>query len=159
MYNLSIFTLSLHLEIKPILGLSDLLFGASMADAEKVFGKAEESEFLDDIEDSQSTVWHYWEQGFSLFFDEHNEQIFCCVEIDNEDMVLWGQKIFSFTEKQIIDLFKSKGITNFETEVHEWGEKRLTFDEVNIDFYFEKNKLSSINYGKSEIDFPLILPN
>lgn len=146
-------------EIKPVLGLSDLLFGASMAEAEKVFGKAEESEFLDDIEDCQSTVWHYWEQGFSLFFDEKSQQIFCCVEIDNEDVILWGQKIFDFSEKQIIDLFKSKGITEFETELHEWGEKRLSFDEANIDFYFEKNKLSSINYGKSEMDLPLILPN
>lgn len=146
-------------EIKPVLGLSDLLFGASMLDAEKIFGKAEESEFLDDIEEFQSTVWHYWDLGFSLFFDEKNEQIFCCVEIDNQDVILWGQKIFELNEKQIIDLFKSKGITDFETELHEWGEKRLSFDEANIDFYFEKNKLCSINYGKSEMDLPLILPN
>ena len=62
-------------------------------------------------------------------------------------------------EKQIIELFKSKGINVFETEVHEWGEKRLTFDDTNIDFYFEKNKLSSINYGMSEMDLPLIFPN
>jgi len=151
--------LSQRFEIKPVLGLSDLLFGASMLDAEKVFGKAEESEFLDDIEDCESTVWHYWEKGFSLFFDEKSEQIFCCVEIDNEEVILWGQKIFDLSEKQIIDLFKSKGISAFETELHEWGEKRLSFDEVNIDFYFEKNKLSSINYGKSEMDLPLILPN
>ncbi len=151
--------MSLLLEIKPILGLSDLLFGATMAEAEKTFGKAEESEFLDDIEDCQSTVWHYWQQGFSLFFDEKNEQIFCCVEIDNSDVILWGKKIFDFSEKQIIDLFKSKGISDFETELHEWGEKRLSFDEANIDFYFEKNILSSINYGKSEMDLPLILPN
>ena len=147
------------LEIKPVLGLSDLLFGATMADVEKVFGKAGESEFLDDIDDWQSTVWHYWDSGFSLFFDEKNKQMFCCVEIDNPDVTLWGQKIFEFSEKQIVDLFKSKGITSFETEIHEWGEKRLSFDESNIDFYFEKNKLSSINYGKSEMDLPLILPN
>ena len=130
-----------------------------MADVEKVFGKAGESEFLDDIDDWQSTVWHYWDSGFSLFFDEKNKQMFCCVEIDNPDVTLWGQKIFEFSEKQIVDLFKSKGITSFETEIHEWGEKRLSFDESNIDFYFEKNKLSSINYGKSEMDLPLILPN
>lgn len=97
--------------------------------------------------------------GIFSFFDEKNEQIFCCVEIDNPDVVLWGQKIFDFSEKQIVDLFKTKGITSFETEMHEWGEKRLSFDESNIDFYFEKNKLSSINYGKSEMDLPLILPN
>jgi TRAP-type C4-dicarboxylate transport system substrate-binding protein len=148
------------LEIKPVLGLSNLLFGASMAEVEKVFGKAEESELLDDIEDCQSTVWHFWENGFSLFFDESNNQLFCCVEIDNKEVVLWGQKIFSLNEKQIIELFKSKGFSVYETEVHEWGEKRISFDEVNIDFYFEKNKLSSINYGKPETDSTfLILPN
>jgi len=57
-------------------------------------------------------------------------------------------------------LFKKKGVTNFETEVQEWGEKRLSFDELNIDFYFEKNILSSINYGKPENESTfLILPN
>jgi hypothetical protein len=148
-----------YLEIKPVLGLSDLLFGSTMADAEKVFGKAEESEFLEDIEEFQSTVWHYFARGFSLFFDENKSQIFCCVEIDNPGVLLWGNKIFDMNEKQIIELFKSKGINVFETEVHEWGEKRLTFDDTNIDFYFEKNKLSSINYGMSEMDLPLIFPN
>jgi hypothetical protein len=147
------------LEIKPLIGLYDLSFGASMTEAEKVFGKAEETEFLDDIEEFRSTVWHYWENGFSLFFDENRDQLFCCVEIDNKEVTLWGREIFSLNEKQIIDLFKDKGIVSFETEQHEWGEKRLSFDEANIDFYFEKNKLSSINYGKSEMDLPLILPN
>ena len=152
--------MNITLEIKPVLGLSNLLFGASMSEVEKVFGKAEESELLDDIEDCQSTVWHFWENGFSLFFDESNNQLFCSVEIDNSDVVLWGQKIFSLNEKGIVELFKSKGFSVFETETHEWGEKRLSFDEVNIDFYFDKNKLSSINYGKPENDSTfLILPN
>ncbi len=152
--------MTIPLEIKPVLGLSSLLFGTTMAETELVFGRAEETELLDDIEDSQSTVWHYWESGFSLFFDESNNQLFCCVEIDNKDAVLWGQKVFSMSENQIIELFKKKGVTNFETEVHEWGEKRLSFDELNIDFYFEKNSLSSINYGKPENESTfLILPN
>lgn len=131
-----------------------------MTDIEKILGKAEETEVLDDVEDCMSVVWHYWDQGFSLFFDENNHQLFGCVEIDNENSMLWGQKVFNLTEKQIIDLFKSKNYTKFETEVHEWGEKRLSFDDANIDFYFEKNKLSSINYGKPLNDSHiLILPN
>jgi len=68
--------------------------------------------------------------------------------------------IFNFTEKQVIGLFKDKGIYLFEQEYHEWGEKRLSFDEANIDFYFEKNRLVSINYGLiSEGTQTLILPN
>lgn len=159
-YNLPLqLRVSLLLEIRPVIGLSELLFGATMAEAEKLFGKAEQSELLDDIEEYQSTVWHYWENGFSLFFDEDDDKVFCCVEIDNNEVVLWGQKIFNLNEKQIITLFNNKGIKEYETELHEWGEKRLSFDAANIDFYFEKNKLSSINYGKSVIDMPLIFPN
>lgn len=131
-----------------------------MDEIENILGKPDEVELLDDIDDCQSTVWHYWDQGFSLFFDENNNQLFGCVEIDNEEALLWGKKIFLLNEQQIIDLFKSKSYPQYETEMHEWGEKRLSFDEANIDFYFEKNKLTSINYGKP-LNGPqiLILPN
>ena len=148
------------LEIKPCIGLSNVPFGASMSEVELILGQAEEIELLDDLEDCNSTVWHYWEQGFSLFFDENNRQIFGCVEIDNKEAILWGKKIFEMSEKEIIELFKNKNFPQYETEVHEWGEKRLSFDAANIDFYFEKNKLISINYGKPLNDpHILILPN
>ena len=76
--------LSNYLEIKPLLGLSDLLFGSSMTDAEKVFGKADESEFLEDIEEFQSTVWHYWDRGFSLFFDENEWSFITLISVDTQ---------------------------------------------------------------------------
>ncbi len=148
------------LEIKPGAGLSPLLFGATMNDAEKFFGKTQEAQLIDDIEEFPTTVWHYWTMGFTLFFDEQNSRLFYSVEIDNFDTVLWNQKIFDFKEKQIIELFKSKGITLYETERQDWGENRLSFDQANIDFYFEKNKLISINYGRLTNNSPiLILPN
>lgn len=152
--------MSIQLEIKPGVGLSGLPFGATMSEAEKHFGKAEEVELLDDIDDCQATVWHYWKSGFTLFFDEQNQQHFNCAEIDDQDTLLWGQLIFLLNEQQIIDLFKSKGFTVYETEAHEWGESRLSFDHANIDFYFEKNVLCSVNYGKaSHNPSTLILPN
>ena len=135
-------------EINPCIGLSALQFGASTIEAEKLFGKAMEVQVIDDIDESQTTVWHYWDYGFSLFFDEQNNQLFNCVEINNIVSRLWGQTIFDFKENRIIELFKSKGILHFETEQHDWGEKRLSFDKASIDFYFHKNKLISINYCK-----------
>jgi hypothetical protein len=147
-------------EIKPGVGLSNLHFGATMAEAQAAFGEPEETELLDDIDDCQATVWHYWDQGFTLFFDKHQNQFFNCAEIDHPETLLWGQKIFTFTEKQIIELFKSKGFLQYETEQQDWGEKRLSFDAANIDFYFEKNKLSSVNYGNpGNNPSILILPN
>lgn len=136
------------LEIKPGIGITSLLFGSTMSDAEKAFGQPEDNQLIDDIEECKTTVWHYWQNGFTLFFDEQNNQEFNCAEIDNHEALLWGHKIFESREKQIIELFKSKGIIHFETEQQDWGEKRVSFDEANIDFYFEKNKLISINYCK-----------
>ncbi len=147
-------------EIKPSEGLSSLSFGASMELAKTVFGEPEEVEVLDDIEDALSTVWHYWNSGFSLFFDDLGTKQFCCVEIDNPDALLFGKRIFELNEQEIISLFKQNKYSQFETEVHEWGEKRLSFDDANIDFYFEKNQLTSINYGKPILSSQiLILPN
>ncbi len=137
------------LEIKPGVGINDLKFGKSIQDAVIFFGKPDDIQLLDEIEESKSTVYHYWENGFSLFFDEQKNQLFCCVEIDNKEAYLWGKQIFGLNEKQVLDLFKSKGYTLYESEFHEWGEKRLSFEEINMDFYFEKNKLVSINYGYS----------
>ncbi len=136
------------MEIKPATGIDSLVFGMTMNDAQKLFGKPEEEVKLDDIEDFQATVWHYWQNGVSLFFDENDNQHFFSVEIDNLDTELWGHKIFTLKEKQIIELFKIKGFEQSDAEMHEWGEKRVTFDALNIDFYFEKNNLVSINFGK-----------
>ena len=148
------------IEIQPGKGLSDLMFGSSIAEAESIFGKPEESQLLDDIGDSPSTVWHYWDEGVSLFFDERDHQTFCCAEVDNTGTLLWGEELFKLKEKQIIELFKSKGFDQFESEQHEWGEKRISFDFINVDLYFEKNKLTSVNYGKLTQHSPiLILPN
>jgi hypothetical protein len=149
-----------ELEIKPCVGLSTLLFGAKPNEAEECFGSPEDKELIDDIEEAKSTVWHYWEQGFSLFFDEGSNNEFCCVEIDNPQTILWGIKIFDLNEKKIIDLFQQNGYTLSDSELHDWGEKRISFDDANIDFYFQKNKLVSINFGKQAMATKiLILPN
>ena len=58
------------IEIKPKVGLNDLQFGVSMKDVEKFLGKPEEIAKIDEMDEYKSTVWHYWDHGFSLFFDE-----------------------------------------------------------------------------------------
>ena len=148
------------LEIKPNEGLSTLKFGVGMKEVEKVLGLAEKIEKYEDLEDCRTVVWHYWEQGYSLFFDIDFNNQFSSVEIDNKETLLWGKKIFQLKEQEIVALFKNKGFTEMETEQHEWGEKRLSFDQAIIDFYFEKNKLMAINYGIIN-QFPevVIFPN
>jgi hypothetical protein len=135
-------------QINLLKGFCTLNFGVSAVDAELVFGKPEEIQVLDDsILETSCTVYHYWESGFSLFFDNKNAMKFGSVEVDNEDTLLFGKELFSLTEQQVIDLMKEHNYTLTDTEKQDWGEKRLSFDEAGLDCYFENGRLSSINFG------------
>jgi hypothetical protein len=138
-------------QINLLKGFSNFNFGQTTADAELVFGKAEEVQVLDDdILETSCTVLHYWSKGFSLFFDNKNFKKFSSVEVDNENTLLFNEKIFSLKEQQVIDLMKKNNFTLSDSEHQEWGEKRLSFDEAGLDCYFENGKLSSINFGVIE---------
>ena len=135
-------------QINLLKGFCRLSFGVSAVDAELVFGKPEEIQVLDDpILETSCTVYHYWASGFSLFFDNKNSMKFGSVEVDNEDTLLFSQKLFALKEQQLIDLMKQNKFTLTDSEKQDWGEKRLSFDEAGLDCYFENGKLSSVNFG------------
>jgi hypothetical protein len=149
------------LEIKPRSGINNLAFGTSTQEAEGQFGKPDETEQMEGVADTFSLVWHFWEKGFSLFFDIQQGNKFSCVEIDHPESLLWGKKIFRLSETELKDFFTLKGFKLIDVEDHEWGERRISFDDALIDFYFEKGKMISINYGISlgGEERMLILPN
>lgn len=129
-------------------GFGPLDFGASQDECIKHFGEPNEKEELEGVDGSSSGVWHYWERGFSLFFDKDFGSKFCCVEIDQSfPLVLYGQLVFGKPENTVITLLKDKGFKVTDTEQHEWGERRVTFDDIFADFYFERGILVSINYS------------
>lgn len=135
-------------QINLLKGFCTLNFGVSSVDAELVFGKPEEIQVLDDpILETSCTVYHYWDSGFSLFFDNKNSMKFGSVEVDNEDTLLFGKQVFSLNEKQLTELMKSHNYSLTDTENQDWGEKRLSFDDAGLDCYFENGKLTSINFG------------
>lgn len=135
-------------QINLLKGFCTLNFGVSSVDAELVFGKPEEVQVLEDpILETSCTVYHYWESGFSLFFDNKNSMKFGSVEVDNADTLLFGKKLFYLNELQLIEVMKENNYALSDTEKQEWGEKRLSFDDAGLDCYFENNKLTSINFG------------
>jgi hypothetical protein len=147
-------------EIKLLKGFCNVNFGQSIDDVRKVFGEPEEVQALDDeILNTSSTVYHYWDQGFSLFFDNSRNKTFCSVELDNRDTLLFSTKIFTLRENELVELMKLNGYELSDTEVHEWGEKRVSFDSAGLDCYFENNKLVSANFGIIEEDTFYFFPN
>jgi hypothetical protein len=140
-------------EIMLLKGFCGISFGESKENIVKIFGEPEEIQNLtDDILNNNSLVYHYWEYGFSLFFDTNAEQAFCNVEIDNRETLLFDVKLFSLREKEIVELMKQNGYELSDSEMHQWGEKRISFDSAGLDCYFENNKLVSVNFGILESD-------
>lgn len=126
----------------------DLPFGASEQETESVLGIPEEKEKLEAIDGSVSVIWHYWSKGFTVFFDRQENGRFCCAEVDSSVRLnMWGQNLFSLNENEIKSLFKENGFNELDEEQHEWGEKRISFDDAMADFYFENGILVSINFG------------
>jgi hypothetical protein len=135
-------------EIKLLKGFCSVLFGNTASQIKDYFGEPDEIEHLqDEILETACDVYHYWDMGFSLFFDKHKNNVFTSVEVDNEATTLFQQAVFQLKEKELIELMVSNGFALSETEQHPWGERRLSFDEAGLDCYFEKGKLVSINFG------------
>ncbi len=128
-------------------GFCGLYFGDNPTRAIKLFGEPDEKEELtDELLNEKSTVYHYWSKGFSLFFKDDENKGLHCVEVDNKEAIVLGEKIFLLKEEEIKALFKKNAFPLTETEQHAWGEKRLSFDEAFADLYFENGKLISINF-------------
>lgn len=142
----------LNLEILLLEGLNDLKFGDSPAVVEKTLGKpteikklSEEGEELD--EDLDTILWEYDDQGLTLFFEGKNNHVLSCFETDNPEATIFGQRVFDLSEEEIIELMKANDLTQMDSEEEEWGEKRLSFDEGLIDFYFQDGELTTVNWG------------
>lgn len=140
-------------EIRLLKGFCSLSFGTSKENAVLVFGEPEEVQNLtDEVLNNNSLVYHYWDLGYSLFFDLNKNDAFCSVEIDNPNTILFGMPLFSLKEKEIIELMRKNGYNMTDSEMHTWGEKRVSFDLAGLDCYFENNRLSSVNFGVLEGD-------
>jgi hypothetical protein len=136
------------LEIKPLIGFGELKFGADQTLIENYLGEPQEIEDLPGEEDeSDAEVWNYWDMGHTLFFEKDLNNRFTCFETDNEDVTLFGQKVFELTENEITNLMKENGYSDLDAENEEWGERRVSFNDAVTDFYFEDGQLVSISWG------------
>ncbi|HET6244259.1 MAG: hypothetical protein H0V01_15895 [Bacteroidetes bacterium] len=152
--------MNVNLEINPMKGLGELNFGISTEEVVQIMGEPEEVEEMEPESEIRTLIWHYWSNGISLFFDEENDLKLTSIEVDNNMVTLWGQMIFNLKEKEIIELFKSKGFKEIDIEEQEWGEKRISFDDAMVDLYYEEGELNSINYGVFINDFEIaVWPN
>lgn len=137
----------LTMEIKPKEGLGELEFGDSSEKLTSILGEAEEMENIEDEDEFNTVILNYWEKGISAFFEGVEKSVLSCFEVDDPDATLYGKKIFEMKKDEIISLMKEKGFKELETEMEENGEKRVSFEDGMIDFFFEDGELVAVNWG------------
>lgn len=127
-------------------GIGDLHFKMPVEDVVTLMGKADEVENIDNAADEPTTVLHYNELGLTLFFEGENPEL-ACIDVSNEDCKLFGKEIFEMDERQIVDMMVQNGYAEQDVDEEDWGERRVSFPEGNIDFYMDEGELVSIVMG------------
>lgn len=133
-------------EIKIKQGFGDIKFDMPIEEVVAVLGEPNGVETIENAADETTTVLRY-EDTLTLFF-EGDCPTLSCIDIADEEATLFGQKIFEMSEKEIVKLMVDNQYFEQDVDNEEWGERRVTFGEGNIDFYFEDDELLSAIIGK-----------
>lgn len=134
-------------EIKINKGLDGLQFGKSIDFTVQKLGQPDHIEELEGMDEENSIAYIYDEMHLIVFFEGINDRFLTIIETKDPESTLFGQKIFEMDEVEVHQLMKENNFEELETEVLTWGGKRVSFEDANIDFYFEDNKLSAVNWG------------
>ena len=139
--------------IEPKKGFGDLTFGTRIEEVLEVAGQADDVEDLEDNDGEYNTiVMNYWNKEYNTFFEGEDKSLLTCIETSNKAAVLFDKKVFDLNDDQIVELMKAHGYELTDSEEEIWGEKRLSFENALMDFYFENGKLITINWGISLAD-------
>ena len=136
----------MNLDIKIKEGVGDIKFGMPVEEIVKLLGTADEVENIDNAADESTTVLRYNNDGLTLFCEGENPTL-ACIDISNEDCTLFGEQVFDIDERELVNLMVKNNITEQDVDEEDWGERRVTFNEGNIDFYYDNGELVSIILG------------
>ena len=137
--------------IEPGVGLDVLLFGTNTKEILDILGEPADIE-KDEDEDFPSEMWLYPEQQLTLFIEGDETKLLICIESNHPDTTLFGKKIFSMSEAEITALMDKNVCGEVDSEDEAWGERRVSFDDYMIDFYFENGTLNTVNFSVIDDD-------
>ena len=128
-------------------GFDTLKFGMNINSVIEQIGKPSEVEEIGEDLEMPATVLYYEEEGISCFFENLDQEKLACINIESEEVILFGEQIINKTSKEIVDLMKKHDIFEQTMDKEEWGEERISYEECAIDFFFTEDKLKSITIG------------
>ena len=128
-------------------GFGELRFGMQINQVINLIGNPSEVEEIGEDLEMPATVLYYEEKGLSLFFENLDQEKLSCINIETEDILLFGKQIFGKTSKEIVELMRENKIFEQTMDKEEWGEERISYEEYAIDFFFLDDKLNYVTLG------------
>ncbi|MEE0890190.1 MAG: hypothetical protein U0L57_08300 [Bacteroidales bacterium] len=128
-------------------GFGDLRFGMQINAVIDLIGKPSEVEEIGEDLEMPATVLYYEEEGISCFFENLDQEKLACINIESEEIYLFGEQIIDKNSKEIVDLMRKHDIFEQTMDKEEWGEERISYEECAIDFFFTDDKLKSVTIG------------
>jgi hypothetical protein len=136
------------MQINLLNGVDDVEFGISKQSLIDRYGAELNFEIIDEEEDIKTEAVVFKDSETTLYFEgSETEMIFSACDTENHDALLFGEKIFTKTEDEIKELMKARKYSIDEEDTEEWGEKRISYYDAMVDFFFEDGELSSISWG------------
>ena len=138
----------IKIEILPLIGVNELRFGNTKEEIIEVIGATDQFEIIEEEEEVFTEMYTYPKYKASLFFEgNETEMIFTSCDTENKDVYLFDNKIFDLSEAEIMQLMKEHNFKDLEIDEEEWGEKRISYLDAMMDFYFKDEELISITWG------------
>ena len=138
---------ALTFDIIPRKGFGEIDFGDTSEKVITLLGQPEDVENIEDVDGFNTVVLFYYERGITIFFEGREKSVVACIETENPDSIMYGKTIFNMTEEDIIALMADKGFEVAEIEMETTGERRVSYDDAMIDFFFLDGDLVFINWG------------
>jgi hypothetical protein len=139
-------------------GLGVLKFGLDRKAVELILGKPDEIEnysYQSDEEDLTEN-WHYDELELSLGFDEEEDWRLTTIAITSSNYKFKELDVIGVSKAEFIEKLKDNKINDLEHE--DWSTEEspshelLSSDKLGINFWFDENKLSEVQWGPLFID-------
>lgn len=129
-------------------GFDDLNFGITREYFLERYPECSDFEILEEEDELKIEGVQMESLKNTLYFEgDETQMLFTACDTENKDALLFGEKIFTKSEKEIIEIMANHKYTNYESEIEEWGEKNISFINAMVDFYFNEGNLTSVSWG------------
>lgn len=135
-------------------GLGRIQFGMSRDVVKKIAGEPDEIEEYqhDEVDDSKAEAWHYDDSEVSFAFEEFNNWKLTSIAISSDDYFLKNKQLIGLTEEDTVELLQNLKMGEVSREDYSTEEspdlKLVSVDDAGLNFWFEKNILTEIQFSQ-----------